>query len=484
MKTNINIINEDNIYNYLIEYERYSNHGELYNEKYMVDEDNVIIYDSQSNFYNSSNNWNILEDNGYVLPVNNYGVAKVRVYFPEFSLDKYVNNIHYGLSINTWIGKKQVTLGTYIFKRSDALACPYMQSFGSQKYYEYIEVEVVDVYNLIYDDNWKRFRQEICLEPDSVNDLGSIIYFKLEPLELGEESYIKSIKATGGQNSINFSQEKNEDLKVDVMFDVMDYPKYTCKVKFNEVYNGDLKTYIKETYKVKDDINVRYELVIGNDKDMYLISNSDILDGNDIEYNFDHRHIHFDNANGWKEGMYVKVSLEILFGENMIYILSNEIPFTRDMLKYFVGKEFLLNNKPVYNINLDLVDMKVYNVKAFNKIENKIVKVDRPGDTKANMMQPVFFKSYQGSDIIVYPNVNHNITINLDEYKSKTNTFILQIDNQQFMEIGRVPQGVLFKIPANKLSIGEGETLHYNGTYFILNNDLDMITNGKYTYVV
>jgi hypothetical protein len=72
----------------------------------------------------------------------------------------------------------------------------------------------------------------------------------------------------------------------------------------------------------------------------------------------------------------------------------------------------------------------------------------------------------------------------LDEYKSKTNTFVLQIDNQQFMEIGRVPQGVLFKIPANKLSIGEGETLHYNGTYFILNNDLDMITNGKYTYVV
>mgnify|MGYP003550118293 CR=1 FL=1 len=91
MKTNINIINEDNIYNYLIEYERYSTHGELYNEKYMVDEDNVILYDSQSNFYNSSNDWNILEDNGSALPVNNYGVAKVRVYFPEFSLDKYVN---------------------------------------------------------------------------------------------------------------------------------------------------------------------------------------------------------------------------------------------------------------------------------------------------------------------------------------------------------------------------------------------------------
>ena len=122
MKTNINIINEGNIYNYLIEYERYSTHGELYNEKYIADADNVILYNSQSNFYNNSNDWNILEDNGSMLPVNNYGVAKVRVYFPEFSLDKYVNNIHYGLSINTWIGKKQVTLGTYIFKRSDALA--------------------------------------------------------------------------------------------------------------------------------------------------------------------------------------------------------------------------------------------------------------------------------------------------------------------------------------------------------------------------
>lgn len=101
MKTNINIINEGNIYNYLVEYERYSTHGELYNEKYIADADNVILYNSQSNFYNNSNDWNILEDNGSMLPVNNYGVAKVRVYFPEFSLDKYVNIIHYGLSINT-----------------------------------------------------------------------------------------------------------------------------------------------------------------------------------------------------------------------------------------------------------------------------------------------------------------------------------------------------------------------------------------------
>ena len=69
--------------------------------------------------------------------------------------------------------------------------------------------------------------------------------------------------------------------------------------------------------------------------------------------------------------------------------------------------------------------------------------------------------------------------INLDKYKSKVNKFILQINNCRFEQIGANSYGILFKIPANTLPIAAA-----TGIYYVLNENMELITTGKYTCIV
>ena len=54
---------------------------------------------------------------------------------------------------------------------------------------------------------------------------------------------------------------------------------------------------------------------------------------------------------------------------------------------------------------------------------------------------------------------------------------MLQIEGCTFPEIGRTVGGVVFKVVGNNLS---GELAL--GTYYILNQDSDMVTSGRYQY--
>jgi hypothetical protein len=117
-----------------------------------------------------------------------------------------------------------------------------------------------------------------------------------------------------------------------------------------------------------------------------------------------------------------------------------------------------------------------YNV--INKIENKIVQIERPNDSKSNIIQPVFFRVKDSEVLTLHPVVTENICINLDNYKSKVKKFILQIDNCKFEQIGYNSYGALFKILGNTLS---KELI--SGTYYILNEQYELVTSGKYNCV-
>ena len=75
--------------------------------------------------------------------------------------------------------------------------------------------------------------------------------------------------------------------------------------------------------------------------------------------------------------------------------------------------------------------------------------------------------------------MNENICINLDQYKHLVKSFILQIEGVKFIEIGRTKSGVVFKVIGNKLP-----KQIQTGQYYILNQDSDLVTSGKYTYEV
>ena len=71
-------------------------------------------------------------------------------------------------------------------------------------------------------------------------------------------------------------------------------------------------------------------------------------------------------------------------------------------------------------------------------------------------------------------------------YKSKVNKFILQIDVKvedtyerfRFEQIGANSYGILFKITGNKIPKSA-----IKGTYYILNEDFELITTGNYNCV-
>jgi hypothetical protein len=209
------------------------------------------------------------------------------------------------------------------------------------------------------------------------------------------------------------------------------------------------------------------------------------LDLANTYYKFDKDEINkynFDNGVGWKSGIYIKGSVNIMNEDNepVIYLLSNEIPFTEDILKYFIKSDFVDDKgKIINNVKLKNVDMNLININVVNKTENEIIKVDNIKDNQNNIYQTIFYRSTDLSDIIIKPVINENICINLDMYKHLVKSFILQIEGIKFTEIGRNKSGIIFKVIGSKLP-----KKNNTGQYYILNQDSDCITSGKYTYIV
>jgi hypothetical protein len=187
----------------------------------------------------------------------------------------------------------------------------------------------------------------------------------------------------------------------------------------------------------------------------------------------------FTNGEGYIEGLYIVGSVDILDpdGESLLYLLSNKIPFTKELFRYFVGSEFVVNGYVINSVNLQDIDMNIYNINAVNKIEQNIVQLNHQNDSKSNILQPIFFRAIESRDIIIHPAVTETISLNLDIYKSKVNTFKIRLENVDFIEVGRVSNGVLFKIIGNKLP-----NTTTSGLYYILNEDGELITTGKYNY--
>lgn len=510
MFTNINIKgNNDDQYNYIIEYEKgylsSSNNLTYLKPDFNLDInkssllDNISFWNGDINYLNHQNYWILPNMQNFInskegIPTY-YKTARIRLYPPAYSIDTYINGVTYALSISTWIHGKHIILGSFIFNRLDAEATQSVKTFMNNRYYEYLEFIIPDPYELAYSDDWKEFRT-LCGEIDKTNNTGSVLYFTLHPITPtyfdNKPCYIKLDNYTGGQNSINFlsGTKGNFELLLSSNIDkplkkTTDYPQFDLKLKFNEFYNRDIEEYMEETYNIKK-FKMNYGLVIGNENDLYVILNSGEIKPIN-EYSFSKQEIlkqNFANWDGWTPGISVVGSVDIIdeeTEEQVISLLSNSLPLTQNLFKYFVGnkngKEFKIGRYVINNVNIQDVDMNILNINAINKIENKIVQISKPEDTKTNLIQPVFFRSVESSNIIIHSDVTETICINLDAYKSKVSRFILQIEGINFFESGRNSSGVLFKIVGKKLPNKKTE-----GTYFILNQDSEAVSNGKYIY--
>ena len=481
---NINITYENNSLIYVVDYIK--NRNVLESQfKYKKIGENFYF---KSDLFRLENEWNKMNDINFYDTDILTSSATIRLYFPQHSVETYSNNVKYVLDAYTFINNIKISLGSFLIDRYNALAAPDIIKFQGQEYYECIDFDIVDPYDILYSDKFEAFRKSIKGVTEENNNDPSSLYISLHPVYNDGDIYIIDDRFNGGQNSINISTDLLHDfLNYEIRYN--DDNSISGIIQYNGVYDN-LKDYIRETYFWEGSINVKYLLAL--DKISPSIIEHKYSQDNLMEYcSFTYDDIKnsikcaipnnnvyildnfFDNWNYWKEGINF-VSTIIFYtvedGEEVekIKIVSNKIPITQKLYSKFKVNE---------QLKIDLSDMNINNINVVNVVGNKTIKYNIPESSKNNIILPVFYRVRELGNIVIHPAVNENICINLDAYKSKVDTFVIQIEGVKFIEIGATGAGTIFKIIGSSLP-----GVIKSGTYYIMSQDGELVTTGKYIY--
>lgn len=513
MKNTINITGEEKSFIYLIDYSTNNEYKESDNIGWHncdLNKDTVHLFNNSIDHFRHGNNWystTTMSLNSEYIP-DNIKYSKLKIYIPNYNVSIYKRGIKYALTVNTWINGVKIDLGSFVFKPTETIACPEgLIKRGINEYCEYIEFDIIDPFEVAYADDWIDFRHNVCNEPLQQNSTESMLYVSLYIIDEYEERYMINSEYNGGITCFNIADSYDE-LALDLSQEY-DPLGLTLTLDYNYVYDWFL-SYLYETYNINAaHRDIEFELVIKN-KDSIIIGprigyNMDEYNSRGIQfisYNTimkdSNMSLFFSDWNNYEDGWNFVVSLIVndpgkitedktiehnVDGLNYIqYVtrrtdddvelfntVSNEIPITQEIFsRYISGSDKII----------DIKDMQINTYNVVNKIENKIFQIERPNESKSNLIQPVFFKVKDTETLTLHPEVTENICINLDDYKSKVNRFILQIDNCKYDQIGANKYGILFKIVGKTLS----EEL-VSGTYYILNENYELVTTGKYNCI-
>jgi hypothetical protein len=544
MRNYINIKGNNQVFPYLFEYNP---------EKAAQVTDNVInwcndngvirLHESDVKYYRDYNEWystdNITNYSNIYIPETT-GLSKITVYIPAHPISTYAKGIKYVVTANTWLNGNKIDLGSFMFKPSDTYAAERLIKNGNNEYYECIEFDVIDPFDLLYSNRWQEFRVNVCKENAGTNTACSYLTLSMFIVNEYENKYFVSNDWLGGCTSFSVSNLTDYlSLHLTTNYEPLGFG---FGLKYNNVYTGQysLMDYLKETYFFDNSSTqptllktnqIAFELVIKN-KNSVIIGpqmiycadpsvNRFALEDKRPE-NFSYYQVmsyenicgsngnaplrpispslgyvpsipeFFKNWNAFEEGWSLVGSM-IIYDDSILYpdenydnspmnntnianeifsITSNEVPITQELFRLFV------NGGEKTEKIIDINDMNINTYNVVNKIENKIVKIERQSDSKSNIIQPVFFRTNELEKLTIHPNVTENISINLDSFKSKVKKFTLQIDNNKFEQIGANTYGILFKIPANTISANVT-----TGVYYILDENLELVTTGKYNCV-
>lgn len=527
MRNIINIQGYNQNFSYMLEYVNSNTEYDVENDadiKYFVRGKNVYLHTNDDIYFRNGNDWYYGHDEECVktyIP-SEFNTSLIRVYMPTHSVDSYRNGIKYMLTLNTWVGGHRIELGSYLFSRVDAIAVESgVFEHGSNRYYDCLEFDIIDPYDIIYSAEWSDFRTRVCDVDMNNNNTGSMLYATLYVVTEAEDGvFMMNDDCIGGVASFNISKDSTGYLRLNLEPDIDNLgwklttivPKAFCTDTMNY---GRLFKYINNTYgiPVASSSNITYELIAKN-KDTIVQGPIVTFSPNQLDDPSEHltqtigwnrvlsepdsctveedgevlrkpnarcglRHF-FESwspqVDGWPhfgEGWVMQASMTAKLGDDEMYILSNEVPITQEIFKYFVGWDTdSLSNR------IKIEDMNINNYTLVNKVENKIVQLERPDKSKTNIIQPVFFRVNDTELLTIHSAVTENVCVNLDDYKSKVGTFYLQIEKCIFNQIGANQYGIIFKVVGASLPNETPE-----GTYYILNEDYELVTTGKYKYV-
>ena len=488
----VNILKDGKQFNYCVEYLNESQYVESNYEYNFVDENIICFRNSKyENAYKKINRWWKWEGDSPIPAVKHHigytdnqktgriefvNESKITLYFPSFSVETYDMTAKYNITISTYIHGVQIILASYIISRKDALASKAKKTYKNNAYVESIELNFIDPWHLCYSDDWKEFREVVCNEPSNLNDTHAIINVEITPVEYNDDSYIIKNGYLGGFTTLFLSNDYNNDIHMDLSFinQPLIEPSFLANIDFNRIYDGDLLTYMKETYHIDlSQYNIKIIFDIDSDGDN---ENCFVLKGDDQEtqYMLSKSSLNelFKSWDDYRPGLNIICCFAVCDDDNnIIYELkSNELPITPDVFKY------ILPTDKNY-INLNLVHMQSYQVDVVNKIQKNIIKVNKPDDYKANILRPIFIQTSPLNDVVFHPQVTENVCINLNAYKLKVNCFYIRIEGMDFVEIGRTSAGVVFNVNGGMLPNKVD-----SGLFYILDENKELVTTGNYMY--
>ena len=343
-----------------------------------------------------------------------------------------------------------------------------------------------EIYNNIYSNN------EINPITSFINDKYS---FRLTS-KLGFDNNIISI--------LNTFEFPGKIHKEDNYYNIDIHGDYNLN-NFKDQYTNQVTKYYNSFFineNIQDELDqedFREELDIENIRTTgYIIQISNDLSFNDIIFesiiNTDNNNDNFiydfsfslDNIiNDWKQLNDILVIRSKFIDKRLnIVIVGNNVVLTKEWFKY------LINNTNIGHVIFDnqnnLIDNNFMDVNnGFNfidklnciivdKKEEKVIESYNISNTSKQILyKPIFYKVQDLQNLRIRQGVIQNIGINLGEFMTKIDLFILNIDGNNIKESSRNDIYVIFNINSNIL---ENNT----GIYNILDQNFDYISSGNY----
>lgn len=445
-----------------------------------------FLYKNENDWYNIN-----VADYNYQSDSSMTDQYIIRVYFPQYSVDTFHSKTKYILSLSTWIKNIKIDLGNFLFERKESLACPPKRFGGMDEYCEYVEFTISDVFQILQSND--SVLRDIILGDGSRNflDMCSQLYVSLFVVDPSGDQYIKNDEWDGAQNCIDlFNKDEQNDLKLHMNYDC-ESRNIILDLKYHDPYSSEsnIEDYLYTIYYDSDMEAITQYLVMDEENIYYEESRYvNIWGVNEFTFNIDsHETIFpefenlpniFSSWDNWKEGLNIKANISFYKSGHpediFMTIFSNRLVLTKELFSKMVQFDMDVLPKKIDLTELDMIDN---NLTAINKIIQENVVVTPTDSTKNHLIQPVFYQTKELSNFIVHPDVTENIAINLDSYKSQVSRFRVQVEGVIFNEIGRSSKGVIFKIQGNMLPKNTNE-----GDLYILNQDNELVTTGKYIY--
>lgn len=534
-QTQINIIRNDKKLHYMAEFHDMGiidvTHGEY---SYMETPEGIQFIRNQRLIDNFENNdiCNVIRTvntwtpetrifSNYYIP-RNIQQRQVTLFIPRYSMESFydkkfgddqemqLSGIKYVITTYIYIAGIKVVLGSYLFDLGSARATNGKVHYKMDDFQLCVDFNIVDPISITYNDEWLGFRKNICMEPENINNTGSVIHIDLDPVIQSSEGdyYIRSSEFMGGITSVPFGKKMIDFLHANLEFN----GDANITIDFNEVYSGDLNLYLAETYgmwEFDEDGNIIidngipvprenviiFELIIRDKENVYFETSrmlKSMPEHSICSWTFVKEYIQ-QPWSWYKDGLILQGSVEIYDIMNLpeeyrdnpdeirdrlspvVDVLTNEIPLNKETYKFLVPTDGSMIHDST--INLNLIDMNEYNVSVVNKIQKQVVQINRPEDYKSNIVRPVFIRTEPLGDITIHPAVSENIAVNLNKYKSKVDLFYIRIEGVDFIEIGRTPTSVVFSIDGNLLPNENTE-----GIAYILDENFKLVIMTHYKY--